>query len=126
VKKRILIVDDSATVLMLHRIILQEEGFEVLTAKNGSEAVEVGVRERPDAILLDLIMPGLDGLGALAQLRSRPETATTPIVVVTTRSEERFATDALAAGCNGYLLKPFNRGDLTTTLESLLEPRSMP
>lgn len=119
-KKRILIVDDSPTVLMLHKMILQEEGYDVVSAKNGREALDVASRERPDAILLDLVMPGMDGLAALAALRARTETAKTPVVVVTTRSEERFATEAVAAGCDAYLLKPFERSDLSATLGALL------
>ncbi len=122
VKKRILIVDDSPTVLMLHRTVLQDEGFEVLTAKNGRDGVELAVRERPDAVLLDLVMPVMDGIEALRLLREAPETKATPVVIVTTRSEEMFASAAMMLGCSGYLLKPFNRADLSATLRGLLTP----
>lgn len=119
--KRVLIVDDSPTVLMLHGIIVKDAGYEVITAKNGQEGVDVALREKPDAILLDLIMPVMDGLSALRILRSRPETEKTPIVVVTTRSEEKYAASARALGCNGFLLKPFNREALATTLHRVVE-----
>ena len=86
-KKKILIVDDSNTVLLLCQLMLKEWGYELVTARNGREAVEKALTEAPDLIFMDVAMPEMDGLEACRSLRARAETQATPILFMTTRDE---------------------------------------
>ena len=85
--KKILLVDDSQTVLMMERMILSQGRYELFTAKNGKEGVARAKAEQPDLILMDVVMPELDGFGAVAALRADASTSAIPIIMVTTRSE---------------------------------------
>jgi len=87
VKKKILLVDSSRTSLLLERMILDPEAYELLVALDGEEALEVAAAERPDLILMDAVLPRLGGVEALRRLRSRRETQATPVILVTTRGE---------------------------------------
>ena len=117
--KRILLVDDSNTVLMMERMILSKS-YEVLLARDGVEAVVKARSERPDAILLDVMMPKLDGIAACLAIRNQPETAHIPIVMVTTRAEEANIERAFRNGCTDYVTKPINSVELLTKLQNIL------
>lgn len=110
-RKKILIVDDSETALMLHRIILQR-GYDIVTAKDGRQALAVASAERPDLILLDMVMPLMDGLDACRRLRADGETRQTPIVMVTSRGELDRMEEAFRSGCSDYVLKPVRSVEL--------------
>ena len=118
--KKILLVDDSATVLMMERMILSQGRYQLSTAKNGREAVERARAERPDLILMDVVMPELDGFGALAALRGDPGTAEIPIIMVTTRSEASSIETGFARGCNDYVTKPVSSVELLAKVRNLL------
>jgi PleD family two-component response regulator len=118
--KKILLVDDSATVLMMERMILSQGRYELLQAKNGKEAVEKAKRDRPDLILMDVVMPELDGFGALAALRGDDVTRDIPIIMVTTRSEASSMETGFARGCNDYVTKPVNSAELLAKVRNLL------
>ena len=118
--RKVLLVDDSATVLMMERMILAAERFEIVTASNGQEAHEVAKRELPDLILMDIVMPRMSGLEACKLLRSDPATRHIPIILVTTRGEAQTMEQGYENGCNDYVTKPVNSGELLTKVRNIL------
>jgi DNA-binding response OmpR family regulator len=119
-RKKILLVDDSSTVLLMERLILTEDRYEVLTAKNGVEGVARARADRPDLILMDVVMPQLDGFGALAALRADDATRDIPVIMVTTRSEAEHMENGFARGCNDYVTKPVSSSELLAKVRALL------
>ena len=103
---RILVIEDNALNLELVRDILVSEGYEVFEATDGATGIEIAVLERPDLILMDLQLPGMDGLEATRRLRADQRTAATPIVAVTAHAMRGDDEKALAAGCTGFITKP--------------------
>ena len=118
--KKILLVDDSNTVLLMERMILSQSRYELLTARNGLEGVERARAERPDLILLDVIMPHMNGLDALAAIRADESTRHIPVIMVTTRSEADSMETGFARGCNDYVTKPVNSSELLAKVRGLL------
>lgn len=119
-RKKVLLVDDSATVLMMEKMILSKGPFDIVTARDGAEAVDKARLEQPDVILLDVVMPKLDGLSACAAIRQQPATSHIPIVMVTTRGEEQNIETAFRNGCTDYVTKPINGLELMTKLHNIL------
>jgi DNA-binding response OmpR family regulator len=119
-KKKILLVDDSPTVLLLERMILSKDGYEIVTAKDGLEGVEKAQAERPDLILMDVVMPRMDGFEACRKLRERDETRSIPIIMVTTRGELASVETGYASGCNDYVTKPIAALELLAKVRSCL------
>jgi PAS domain S-box-containing protein len=124
VKPKLLVVDDEPDLLLLCRLKLEAEGYEVLTARDGRSAVEMGVREAPDLILLDVMLPGLDGWQVLTALRKDPVTAQLPIIMLTARSEERDQIRGWQLGATDFVTKPFAPAALTLAVRQALEPRT--
>ncbi|HEX8824648.1 MAG TPA: response regulator [Archangium sp.] len=120
-RKKILLVDDSHTVLLLHRMMLSHCGYELLTARDGQEALEKASTERPDLIFLDVLMPRMDGFQACRALRSRSETKDVPIILVTTRGEPHYVRQGFESGCTDYITKPFDGEELLAKVRSHLE-----
>jgi len=120
-KKKVLLVDDSNTVLLMEKMILAKGPFEIIVARDGIEGVEKAKSEQPDVILLDVMMPRLDGLSACAVLRSDAATAHIPIVMVTTRAEEMNIEAAFRNGCTDYVTKPINSVELLAKLNNILD-----
>jgi CheY-like chemotaxis protein len=120
-KKKVLLVDDSSTVLLMEKMILAKGPYEVITARDGVEGVAKAKSEQPDVILLDVMMPNLDGLSACAAIRADEATAHIPIVMVTTRGEEHNIETAFRNGCNDYVTKPINGLELLTKLHNILD-----
>jgi CheY-like chemotaxis protein len=119
-KKKILLVDDSQTVLLMHQLLLADRGYELLTARDGEEAVEKAVAERPDIIFLDVLMPHMDGYAACQALRAHEGTRDIPIILVTTRNEPHSIQQGFESGCSDYMTKPFNANELLDKLERYL------
>lgn len=120
-KKKVLLVDDSKTTLLMHQMILSKRtGYKVLTATDGQEAVETAKKERPDLILMDVVMPRMTGLEACQALRSCADTCDIPIILVTTRGEEFSVQSGYECGCNDYLTKPVDAGVLVELLDFYL------
>lgn len=119
-RKKVLLVDDSATVLLMEKMILSKGPYDIITASNGEEAILKAHREQPDVILLDVVMPKLDGLAACAAIHAHEETSHIPIVMVTTRSEVDNVEKAFKNGCVDYVTKPINGLELLTKLQSIL------
>ncbi len=119
-RKKILLVDDSSTARLLARMVLQESSYEVITARDGVEGVEKAKLERPDLILLDVMMPNMDGIEACKRLRDEPTTAAIPIIMVTTRGEEGIAEASYAYGCNEFVTKPVDPAELLAKVRNCL------
>ena len=118
--KKILLVDDSSTVLMMERMILAAERFDIVTASNGREGQEKAKQEMPDLILMDIVMPQVNGLEACKALRADPATRHIPIILVTTRGEAQTMEQGYENGCNDYVTKPVNSAELLTKVRNLL------
>ncbi len=119
-RKKILLVDDSATILMMERMILSKGPYELVTAVDGEDAVAKAVSERPDLILMDVVMPKMNGFEAVRHIRQHSEVGTTPIIMVTTRGEMENVENGFSSGCNDYVTKPINAPELMTKLKALL------
>lgn len=119
-RKKIMLVDDSSTVLMMERMILNKVPADLVTARDGQEAVDKAPAERPDLILLDMMMPRLGGMEACKQLRESDITRAVPIIMVTTRGEESYMESAFASGCTDYITKPINAIELLTKVRNYL------
>jgi CheY-like chemotaxis protein len=121
-KKRILIVDDTETVLMFEKMMLAGE-YDVRVAKTGKEALRSVTETRPDIILLDIVMPEMDGISTCRQLKSDTATKDIPVIIVTTKGETEKVEAAFTAGCNDYLTKPINRLNLLEKINEFLGQR---
>ena len=119
-RKKILLVDDSSTVLMMERMILNKGSYDLVTARDGSEAVERAFAERPDLILLDVIMPRMNGFEVCKKIREDAAMKTVPIIMVTTRGEGENVENGFQSGCSDYITKPFSSLELLTKIESYL------
>lgn len=119
-KKKILLVDDSSTVILMEKMILSKGPYDIVTARDGVEGIAKAKSEQPDVILLDVMMPNLDGLSACAALRNDEATAHIPIIMVTTRGEEQNMETAFRNGCTDYVTKPINGLELLTKLNNIL------
>ena len=120
-KKRALIVDDSRTSLLVESSILRRSNFDVVTASDGDEAVAKAVALLPDIIVMDVVMPRLDGFSACRQLRNDPRTSDIPIILVTTRGEEEHVTTGYLSGCSDYITKPVDSLELVEKVRNLVE-----
>ena len=124
--KRILVVDDEKDLLDLITYNLHRNGFDVVTSQNGNEALEVAVRENPDLILLDLMLPGLAGTEVARRLKSDPRTAQIPLVMLTAKGEETDVVVGLTLGADDYITKPFSMKILLARLSVVLRRSDPP
>jgi len=115
--RRILVVDDEPPIVNLVRGYLQREGWQVLTAADGHEALALARSERPDVVVLDLMLPGLDGIEVCRRLRTFSDAY---VVVLTARSEEVDKLVGLAVGADDYLTKPFSPRELVARIKAIL------
>lgn len=119
--KKILLVDDSKTALMMERTIVEKHtNYQCVTAMDGMEAVTKANQERPDLVLMDVVMPNMNGFEACKKMRLQDSTREIPIVLVTTRGEESYMEAGFQSGCNDYLTKPVNGEELVKLLQSYL------
>ena len=118
---RVLVVDDNAVSLMLVGRILGMEGYEMLTAESGAEAIRCVEQTPPDLIIMDVMMPDMDGYELCRRLRQNPASARLPIFMLTAMSDENERQRGLAAGANDYLGKPFNLEELRQRVKLLLD-----
>jgi DNA-binding response OmpR family regulator len=126
-KARILVVDDEQDLVWALRHSLSDEGHEVLTAYDGMEALDVARHHRPDLIILDIVMPRLDGLQVCRRLRRDPTRAAVPILFLTERSTIEARVKGLDEGGDDYLVKPFDLKELKARVRALLRrARSAP
>ena len=117
---RILIVDDSPSQLMGIRRIVEKLGHEALTAEDGAAGVEAAKRELPDLILMDVVMPNLNGFQATRSITREPTTKHIPIVLVTTKDQDTDRVWGMRQGAKAYITKPFNENQLIEVINGLL------
>jgi two-component system, OmpR family, phosphate regulon response regulator PhoB len=123
----VLVADDDPDILLLMTLTLERDGYDVVAAKDGLGALEAAVGRVPHLVLLDLMMPGLDGYEVTRRLRREPATKDLPIVIVTAAAEESQAARALEAGADAYMKKPFSPRELLAKTAALIlerRPRS--
>ena len=119
-RKKILLVDDSNTILMIERMLLTRGPYDLVTATDGDEAIEKALRERPDLILMDVVMPRMNGFEACRRIREEEAIGDTPIIMVTTRGEIENMETGFESGCNDYVTKPINGPELIAKLQNYL------
>lgn len=122
-KKKILVVDDSRTALFMMTTILRKERYELVTASDGEQALEVAAAELPDLILMDVIMPRKTGFEACRELKRREDTKSIPVILVTTRGEGENVEAGFQSGCNDYVTKPINAQELLTKVRDHMGTR---
>jgi twitching motility two-component system response regulator PilH len=117
---RVLIVDDSPTEIHVIKTMLEKNGFDISTAESGEAGIEVAKSEKPDIILMDVVMPGLNGFQATRQLTNDPDTSSIPIIIVTTKNQETDRAWGLRQGAKDYLTKPVAEADLVAKINEYL------
>ena len=120
---RVLVVDDNRVIRQLIRVNLELEGFEVVTAADGAECLDVVHEVQPDVITLDVVMPRLDGLRTAALLRDDPRTSHIPLAVISACTQHEVDAGA-AAGVDAFLAKPFEPAELVRTVRQLMHPEA--
>ena len=117
---RVLIIDDSPT--ETHRLtgMLEKNGYEVLAADSGEAGYSMALREQPDAVLMDIVLPGVNGFQATRQLSKASETEHIPVIIVTTKDQETDKVWGMRQGAKAYLTKPVNEKDLISILKEVI------
>jgi DNA-binding response OmpR family regulator len=119
----LLVADDDEDILQLLSFRLELAGYEIVQARNGTDALRLALELRPALAVLDVMMPGLTGYEVTRELRRNEETRTMPIILVTAKAQASDVAQGMAAGADDYVTKPFDAGDLTERVERLLRPR---
>ncbi len=122
---KILVIDDSRLVAHVAKTILQKRGHMVTLAGDGEQGIAALAQDRPDLILLDLIMPGLDGYAVCERIKKNAETAETPIIMLTSKAESADKVRGLEAGASDYVTKPFDEGELVARVNTHLRIREL-
>lgn len=117
---RVLVVDDEPDILSILVYQLSREGFRVSTAVNGQSAIATAVEERPDIVILDLMLPGIDGYEVLSRLRQNDRTSATPVILLSARREEEERIRGFEIGADDYVTKPFSPRELILRVKALL------
>ena len=116
----VLVVDDEEMTRKLLRLMLERDGFVIVEAEDGLEALDIIKHEMPDVIIMDVMMPNMDGFSACQALRSKPETAEIPIILLSARAQAEAIRAGLSAGANRYMTKPISKPELVQTIHDLL------
>ncbi|MCF6154064.1 MAG: response regulator [Candidatus Brocadia sp.] len=119
-KEKILVVDDEQDLVKLIRYHLEKDGYKVLCAYNGEDALFLARKERPELVILDLMLPGIDGLGVCKKLKADRGLANTAIVILTAKGEEADITLGLKLGADDYMTKPFSPKELVARVQAVL------
>ncbi|HOX24900.1 MAG TPA: response regulator [Candidatus Krumholzibacteria bacterium] len=118
---KILVADDDPHIRRILQFLLDQAGYRVATACQGREVLEALARDRPDLVLLDVMMPGLDGFAVLERIRQDRETQRLPVIMLTARDESDARVKGLRGGANDYVAKPFNHEELMVRIANMLE-----
>ncbi len=120
INKKVLLVEDEQDILQLVKLYLEKEGFRVVTATAGSDGLKLAKEETPDLVVLDLMLPGMDGLEVCKRLRSVPDTSLLPIIMLTAKADESDTIIGLELGADDYVTKPFSPKALVARVKALL------
>ena len=115
---KVLIVDDAPDLVIIAACVLKADGHEVLAAGNGKEALELSLAQRPDVILLDVMMPGMDGIEVCRRLKADPQLRSIPVILVTAKTADDDVVRGLDAGADDYIAKPFRKEILAARVRS--------
>ncbi len=118
---KILIIDDSPTETQLLGSMMEKNGFEVLSAENGADGVDAAKKHLPDLVLMDVVMPGMNGFQATRKLTKTKETAHIPVIIITTKDQETDRIWGMRQGAKSFLTKPVEESKLIATIQELLE-----
>ena len=118
--KRVLVVEDNKANMYLFCRMLESRGYEVIQAESGEEGVKLAIKEKPDLILMDIQLPGIDGMEATKRIRKSKTNRKTPIIAVTSYAMIGDRERILKAGCTGYIEKPINPKTFLTQIEKYL------
>jgi diguanylate cyclase (GGDEF)-like protein len=116
--RKVLVVDDDPEVIQILGVNLAHANFDVISARNGAEALAMAVKEGPDLILLDIVLPDLDGLDVCRQLKESPQTSQIPIIAISARAESEDRMAGIAAGVEQYIPKPFNPAEVVSLVQA--------
>lgn len=116
----VLVVDDEDDIRAFLEVTLKLGGFEVISASDGEEAIDAAVREQPDLVVMDVMMPKLDGFSALNELRQDGRTSHIPVILLTAKSQQEDKIDGFAAGADDYITKPFDPDELVARVQATL------
>src|SRR5512141_2052143 len=119
--KRILVVDDEKHIVRLVQVNLERQGYEVVTANDGKEALEKVESERPDLVVLDVMMPYMDGFEVLQNLRRNPSTRDIPVIMLTAKAQDQDVFRGWQSGVDCYLTKPFNPMELISFVKRIFK-----
>jgi twitching motility two-component system response regulator PilH len=119
-KGTILVVDDSPTEIHIFKKILEKQGYTIVVAKDGQEGVDIAIQVHPDLILMDVVMPVLNGFQATRQLKNNEKTSNIPVIMVTTKDQKTDINWGMRQGANEYLVKPVAPVDLLNKIKALL------
>ncbi len=119
--KKALIVEDHPDMVEILTLQLERLGFTVISASNGKEGVEKAIKEKPHLILMDIMMPVMDGREATRIIRSNKNTKNIPILATTAMTEKSQLRECIDAGCNGYIVKPFSPNQLVSAIVNLFK-----
>lgn len=125
-KGTVLVIDDEKDMIELLRYNLEQEGFDVIGASKGEEGLRVAAEHRPDLVVLDLMMPGMDGLEVCRRLRQDPRTARLPVVMLTAKASEADRVVGLELGADDYVTKPFSPREVVARVKAILRRVSAP
>jgi len=117
---RILIVDDSPTEAHVLKTMLEKNGFDTLSATSGEDGIAIAKKEKPDLILMDVVMPGMNGFQATRQITKEPDTASIPVIIVTTKDQETDRVWGLRQGAKDYVTKPAQESELISKIKNAL------
>jgi len=123
---RVLVVDDDPVIMRLLRVNFEMEGFDVVSASDGEEAIRSARNEAPDVIVCDIMMPKLNGLEVVERLRADPRTAGMPIVLLSAKAQASEVQKGLEAGADDYVTKPFDPLELVERVHAVIAARSAP
>lgn len=124
--KRILAVDDERQIVRLIQVNLERAGYEVVTAGDGLQALEIVANDPPDLIVLDWMMPQLNGMETLKRLKANPATERIPVIMLTAKSQDADVFKGWSSGVDSYLTKPFNPMELLSFVKRIFEAQDNP
>ncbi|MEQ8223894.1 MAG: response regulator [Candidatus Eremiobacterota bacterium] len=120
---KVLVIDDEIFISRMIKITLEAKDYEVIVAKDGTEGLEKAFKEKPDVILLDIMMPVYDGFYILGKLKEKDETMAIPVIMLTSMARPQDITRAMELGSAGYVMKPFEYEDLIASIENALKKK---
>lgn len=122
--QKILVVDDEPHIVRLVQVNLEKAGYVVTTASNGQEALDAVAKEQPDLMVLDVMMPEMDGLETLKRLKGNPETDDIPVILLTAKAQDSDVFEGWKSGADLYLTKPFNPGELLLFVQRIFKSKT--